>query len=473
MSDALLFFPEICVLISCLILFGISVADFSYNFVWRISVLLSGLVLAACLVTLTAQGQPFFPGIYAVDGFSQLLKLGIALGLSLTLLVSGNLASFRKSTRLDVPFFMFISTAGMMMLVSATELLTLYVALELSAYGMFILVAFSRAQRLGSEAAIKYMLYGAAASAVTLYGLSLIFGVTGSTYLSDVYTAGAAARTPLFLVGVLLTLSGFFFKLAVFPFASWAPDTYQAAPHQVATFLGTVSKVAAVGVLARGFTMAAWRPADLVWVIFTLAVVSMTFGNLAALVQRDLKRLLAYSAVAHAGYMLVGLIGFSETGMASAVFYGIAYVVMGFGAFQVVCWLGRDGSNPTFESLNGLHKRNPLLALVLLASMFGLAGIPPTPGFAGKWFLFAAAVEQGHFVLVLLAAINATISLYYYLMVVKAAYLDPAEDETPFQMSTEFRFTAALVLLLTMALGILPGPLWDLAVIAAKAVLPI
>ncbi|MEM9490737.1 MAG: proton-conducting transporter membrane subunit, partial [Myxococcota bacterium] len=230
--------------------------------------------------------------------------------------------------------------------------------------------------------------------------------------------------------------------------------------------------------------------------LVALCVLSMTVGNLAALAQRDLKRLLAYSTVAHAGYMMIGLLAFSQTGMAAVAFYALTYVPMAFCAFLVVCALGRNGDNPTLDSIAGLHRRAPLLAALLLIGMFGLAGIPPTPGFAGKWFLFAAALERDMFWLVLVAAINATISLYYYLQVVKAAYLSPApahddahddahdaahdkdvdaagsKDGDTFTLgSPAYVLGAALAIALVAVLGFYPGPLWDMALEAARLTL--
>jgi len=300
-----------------------------------------------------------------------------------------------------------------------------------------------------------------------------VFGMAGSTYVADIVLYAAGVPTaPLFVVGIVLTLSGFLFKLAVFPFHSWAPDTYEGAPHPVATFVGTVSKVAAVGALIRVCTLIPAESGQMPAVFFVLAVASMTFGNLAALAQKDLKRLLGYSTIAHAGYILVGLYALSEVGIASAIFYAVIYLAIAFGAFLVICVLGRDGTNPTFDSIAGLYRRSPFLALVLLVSMFGLAGIPPTAGFAGKWFLFAAALEKGQLLLVLIAAVNATISLYYYLQVIRAAYLFEPKEETPIEMSSSLRLGAILALLLIFLSGVWPGPLWELSLEAARAVLP-
>ena len=464
-----LFTPEWVILAGAFVALLMSAFDVARKTAWTVSVGFAVAGLVACVMHLNSVGEPFFPGIYSVDLFSQLLKVGIVLGLTLTMLVSADLPSVMPRGRADVPVFLFMSTLGLMMLVSATELLTLYVALELGAYGMYILAALHRLRREGSEAAAKYIIFGAASSAVSLYGISLIYGLTRTTYLDEILAHPPMAE-PLFIVAMVLVLSGFLFKLALFPFHAWAPDTYQGAPHQAATFIGTASKVAAVGVLLRVLGLA--MDADvLVDMLLVLCVISMTFGNLAAIVQKDLKRLLAYSTIAHAGYVLIGLLTFSPTGAAAAIFYVLTYVVIAFCAFLVVCAVGSDGDNPDIESLSGLYERSPLLALVLLVAMFGLAGIPPTPGFAGKWFLFAAALERGMFGLVLIAAINATISLYYYLRVVKQAYLAPPGERGPVKLSAPYTLAAVFSLVTITVIGFYPTPIWDLAMGAARAVI--
>jgi NADH-quinone oxidoreductase subunit N len=309
------------------------------------------------------------------------------------------------------------------------------------------------------------VLFGAASSAVTLFGISLIFGVTHTTLLSEIV---ATPATPLMVVGVLLALAGLLFKLAVFPFHAWAPDTYQGAPHEAVAFLGTASKVAAVGVIVRLLLLAMPAHANLVNVLLVLCVASMTIGNLAAIVQDDIKRLLAYSTVAHAGYIMIGLACFSENGVASAIYYVVIYVPIVFCAFLVVSVLGSDGGNPTRKTIAGLYKRSPLLALTLLVGMFALAGIPPTSGFLGKWFLFSAAIEADMLWLVLVGAINATVSLYYYLRIIKEAYLTPPSDETPVVLSPAATIAAGLSIALVLFFGFYPRPVWELAEAAAQ-----
>lgn len=471
MGDLKLFLPEAVVLAAALVAFVMSIFTERYRNIWAATTVMAFAAVAAAIVGFNFVGEPFFAGIYRVDRFSQLLKLGLTIGLALTLLVSRDLPSVRRSSRNDLPIFLTLGTLGMMMLVSATELLTLFVVLELSAYSLYVMAALNRDQRLAGEGGAKYLLFGAAASAVTLYGLSLIYGAVGSTLLENVVHA---EPTPLLVLGVILTLSALFFKLAVLPFHAWAPDTYQAAPHQVATFIGTSSKVAAVGILVRVLTMA--LDSDAVQsLLIALAVVSMTVGNLAALAQKDLKRLLAWSTVAHAGYMLLGMLTLSELGMAAAIFYVLTYLIIAFAAFLAVVAVSPKGENPSLESLKGLYRRAPLVGVVLLAGMFGLAGVPPTPGFSGKWFIFSAALDSHFFWLVLIGAVNATISLYYYLRVVRYAYQtvpdDDAQGTAPIKVALPTQLAAWIAMAIIIVVGFYPGPLWELARGAAKVLL--
>jgi NADH-quinone oxidoreductase subunit N len=470
-SDLHLFSPETALLVGALLVFILSVLDASYRAAWAVGLLAALLSTVLALTTAPHSGEPFFPGIYRVDLFSQLLKIGLAGGLFLVLLLMRELPSVRPGARVDTPLFLLVSTTGMMMLVSATELLTLYLSLELSAYGLYIVVALHRNPRPASEAAVKYVLFGAAASAITLYGLSLVFGATGTTYLAQIAEFYLAGPSTVLIVGLLLVLAGFFFKLAVFPFHFWAPDVYQAAPNQLVAFVASISKLGAVGIIARTCSLIGPSPEGMFQLLWLVAVLSMTVGNLAAIAQRDFKRLLAYSAIAHGGYLMVGYVALSEVGLAATIFYGIVYVATVALAFVVVCAVGADGDGPSVEGLAGLYQRSPLLALMLLVAMFGLGGIPPTAGFFGKWVLFAAALERQQFWLVLIAAINSTIALYYYLLVIRAAYLLPPEDRPPVEVGLSYRIAGYLAMAVVLAAGIYPTPLWMVARRAAGVLL--
>jgi NADH-quinone oxidoreductase subunit N len=466
MGNLVLFAPEFCLLLGAFLVFACTAIGLSTRATWVVSTLAAIATLATTVVFLSAEGEPFFQGIYRVDAFSQVLKLGIAIALALTTAISGQQASTRAHARIDMHFFLYMSAFGMMMLVSATELLTLYIALELSAYGLYILASMHKNEGMGSEASAKYVLFGAAASAVSLYGISMIYGAAQTTYIAEILTVAPSA---FMIAGVVLTLLGLLFKLAAFPVHAWAPDVYQGAPHEAALFLASATKVAAVGVLLRVMAMAVPEVEQLSTVLIVISVASMTLGNLAAIAQTDFKRLLGFSAIAHAGYILMGMLTFTELGAAAAIFYVLTYVPIVFCAFLVASAVSQNGANPSIKDLGGLYKRSPFLALVLLAAMFGLAGIPPTPGLAGKWFLFSAAIDGGYLWLVVVAALNATISLYYYLLVVKEAYLSPPDSRPSIALSPAYKVAAAIGLALIFFTGFYPAPVWSLAKGAAQA----
>jgi len=355
-----------------------------------------------------------------------------------------------------------------MLLVSSVELLTMYVALELTSYSLYILVALRKGEGLQLEAGIKYFLIGAATSAVMLFGMASLYGATGETTVSAL-SAIIPARTasPMVIIGLLFTLCGFFFKLALFPFHLWAPAVYQGAAHQVTAYIATATKVAAIALLLRFATLGAESP-YLVHVLAALAIASMTLGNLVAIVQKDLKRLLAYSAVAHAGYILIGILSMNQSGVAAALFYAVAYLVMNFLCFLVVVKVAPDGANVEVAQLAGLHSRSPLLAMSMMVGVFSLGGIPPTIGFTSKFLVFAAAMENGSFYLVLIGMINVAVSLYYYALVVKAAYfLKPEKDRAPIHLSLSLKVLIWAVILVIVAGGMYPAFIHSLTTAAA------
>jgi NADH-quinone oxidoreductase subunit N len=277
---------------------------------------------------------------------------------------------------------------------------------------------------------------------------------------------------PAVILGVVLTLSGFFFKLAVFPFHFWVPDVYQGAMSQVTAYIATASKVAAIAVLIR--VVAATAPGSdyLVFLLLTLSILSMTIGNLAAIAQKDMKRLLGYSTIAHAGYVLIGILSMNPAGYAGAVFYAMALLLMKFTVFLVVVEAASDGRNLQIEQLAGLHRRSPILALALMVSLFSLAGIPPTIGFTGKFLVFIAAMEKGHLALVIIAMINVTISLYYYLLVIRAAYLlEPEGAMDDLATSPSVKCLAGALIAAMLAGGFFPYPLLELSRAAARALM--
>jgi NADH-quinone oxidoreductase subunit N len=429
---------------------------------------LAVLGVVICLVSIRQDGLLFFEA-YRVDLYSQVFKVLLSIGLFLIISICSNLNGVSERYHPEFYLLLFMCTLAMMLLVSSVHLLSIYVALELSSYSLYILVALRKDEQLGLEAGLKYFLVGIFASAVMLFGVALLYSATNATYVTEMARIlPGMLETPTVVIGLLLTLCGFFFKLAVFPFHFWAPDVYQGAANQATAYIATVSKVAAVAILTRMVAVSGDGSIYLVHVLVTLAIVSMTVGNLAALVQKDFKRLLAYSTVAHAGYVLIGILSMNSAGYMSAIFYVTALLFMKFTVFLVVVKVADDGRNLEISHLAGLYRRSPLLAMALMVSIFSLAGIPPTIGFTGKFLVFIAALEKGYFTLVLIAMINVVISLYYYLLILKTAYLlEPEEVQADIQLSTPMKMLTGVLMVVMVVIGIYPHHLIELTKAAA------
>jgi NADH-quinone oxidoreductase subunit N len=467
----LLFGPELYYLGLAFIIFLFSLrrkpqAQRDYNVV----VILAGLGFVVALLSLGQKGDLFFKA-YRVDLFSQIFKVALSLGLFLVLMISRNLAHIEE--RFHAEFYLFLTTCtlGMMMLVSSVELLTIYVSLELSSYSLYILVPLRRGDGIDVEAGIKYLFIGAVSSGFMLFGLSYIFGATHSTYLVDIiHKMPQLLHSPIGIVGLILAMAGFFFKLSVFPFHFWAPDVYQGGANQVVAFIATASKAAAVALLLRLAALGEGFGYSFVQVLVVLSIISMTLGNLVAIIQRDFKRMLAYSSIAHAGYVLIGVISLQEAGFTSAIYYALAYLVMNFTVFMVLSEVASDGRDLKIAELAGLWRRSPLLSLSLILGIFALAGVPPSIGFTGKLLLFTSAMNQGYFWLVLIGAVNGTVSLYYYLKVVYAAYFVDS-DLPPIQLSLPTRVLNYALCATILIFGVAPNSIVELARAAVKSVL--
>jgi NADH-quinone oxidoreductase subunit N len=464
-----LFYPELYYFAAGIVFLFMSMAKHNNprrDYFTALVLALLGVVI--CLVSIRQQGLLFFEA-YRVDLFSQVFKVLLSIGLFLIVSICSNLNGVAERYHPEFYLLLFLCTLAMMLLISSVHLLSIYVALELSSYSLYILVALRKDEQLGLEAGLKYFLVGIFASAVMLFGVALLYGSTNATYVTEmVRVLPGMLDTPTVVIGLLLTLCGFFFKLAVFPFHFWAPDVYQGAANQVTAYIATASKVAAVAILTRMVAVGGDGSIYLVHVLVTLAIVSMTVGNLAALVQKDFKRLLAYSTVAHAGYVLIGILSMNSAGYMSAIFYVTALLFMKFTVFLVIVQVADDGRNLEISHLAGLYRRSPLLALALMVSIFSLAGIPPTIGFTGKFLVFIAALEKGYFTLVLIAMINVVISLYYYLLILKAAYLqEPEQVQAGIQLSTPMKMLTGALVLVMVVVGIYPHHLIELTRAAA------
>jgi len=454
------FLPELILLAGALALFIISLGDGRVRLARNAALGIGLAALAACLLAL-GQEALLFDGVYQVDAFSQWLKLALAVGYLAVLWLSGDLPDIRPDAKPEYYLLMNVNVTGLILLVSCVELITLVVIIELASFPLYLMVPLRRErpdQRSQMEAAIKYMMFGIAANGIMLFGLSYLFGLTGTTSLALLRTGlSPVVETPLATVGLAMLWSGLTFKLAVFPFHFWTPDVYQGGSNETAGLIASLPKLGAVAVLVRLVTLAAPEHAALVALLTGLAVASMFYGNLVALVQKDFKRLLGFSGIAHAGYTLVGFVAMDVPGFAAALYYMVGYVFMVLACFLVISRVSRDGANVALEDLAGLHRRSPLLAGTLLVGVFGLAGLPPFAGFMGKFVLLKAVLARGHLALAILTVINSALAIYYYLAVIRQAFFRSAEDRPSIRLDAATQVACGLLIAVIVLLGIAPN----------------
>ncbi len=376
-----------------------------------------------------------------------------------------------------------LATVGFNLMAAASDLILLYLALETASISFYVLAGFATDARRSPEAGIKYFVYGAFASGVMLYGLSLLYGYTalagGPTGATNIYTIANVVSTgsnnPFILLAAVMIIVGFGFKIAAVPFHFWAPDVYEGAPTSVTTILSTASKAAGFAVFLRVFSAGAvGLPNQENWwsILVSMAIATMTLGNLAAIYQTNIKRMLAYSSVAQAGYVLIGLITFNNdgSGAGAVMFYLLMYVLTNAAAFGVVIVVSNVSGGDEMSDFYGLSRRSPYLALVMLFALLSLGGIPPSAGFFAKFFLFKAAVDSGYWWLALIGILNAFIALYYYLNVVKYLYLYRTEaDDTPIPVSRAAQVALIIATVGVIYLGVLPNAIYEWTTQAARA----
>ena len=409
-------------------------------------------------------------GVMVLDRLGLIFKAIFLLGVAVAAVGSVDFASHRFRHVGEYYGLLFFSALGMMLMASAGDLLTLYLGLELATLSLYVLTSYAKASPRSGEAGLKYVILGATASAIYLYGASLIYGSAGTTLFSAVaQRLSWEGFGPGLAVGGLFVLAAFAFKIAAVPFHMWAPDVYQGAPTPVTGFLSTASKAAGFAALMR-VLLGPMLGAASGWVVFVVALsgLSMIVGNLLALAQRDIKRMLAYSGVAQAGYALVGLAATSTLGTLATVFFLFQYLFTNLGAFLVATIVGSSAGDDQITSYHGLSRRNPGLALCLLLLLLSLGGIPPLAGFWGKLFLFWAAVRSGLYGLVLIGVLASVLSLYYYLMVARAMYIEPVAGREPVRLQVPAMIAVVVCVLVVVGL-IYPGWLIELAHTAAVA----
>jgi NADH-quinone oxidoreductase subunit N len=432
---------------------------------------MAGVAFAAS--TLFGPSGSTFGTMYIADGYSTFFKLIFFINVILTVLISIKYIAIERVNYGEYYSLILFSTIGMMIMASAGDLIVLYLGLELMALSTYVLAGFIRHDMKSNEAALKYFLLGAFSSAFLLYGISLIYGLTGTTDLkaiaSFIAERGLTDNFSL-LLSVIFFIVAFGFKIAAAPFHMWAPDVYEGAPTSITAFMSVGPKAAGFAVLGRVF-MVAFVSVKVDWamILIPLSILTMAIGNIVALSQTNIKRMLAYSSIAHAGYALLGIITANSDGLASMMNYLMIYAFMNIGAFAVIIMLRSEGfKGDSIYDYEGLAKTHPLAALLMLIFMFSLTGIPPTAGFIGKLYIFMSAVNAGYTWLVVVAVIFSAISAYFYLRIIMYMYM--REPKTAVSLTTSFSNGVALGIatVAVLFIGVMPTSLLELAKAAIK-----
>jgi NADH-quinone oxidoreductase subunit N len=403
-----------------------------------------------------------FGGALTIDGFALFFNWIFLAASLMVALISYKYLEIEEEHHGEYYGLILLANCGMFFLAAATDLVTLFIGLELMALCFYVLVGFLRANKRSNEASIKYLLLGAFSSGFLVYGFSVLYGLAGSTKLGDIAAAlaGRQLLDPLVLLALATTSVGLLFKISAVPFHMWAPDAYEGAPTPVTAYLAVGSKAASFAFLLRMFmgplasTRGVWEP-----LLAVVAIASMTVGNLAAITQSNVKRLLAYSSISHAGYMLLGLIAGNETGIQGVLVYVLVYTFMNLGAFLVVVALRRQNlMGEDVEDMAGLVHKSPGYAFLMLIFLVSLAGIPPTAGFIGKYFIFLSLIQTGHYFLAVIATLYVAVAIYYYFRIVRSMFASPLADQIPLSTSFGLKLALAVTGIMTLGVGIYPEP---------------
>ncbi len=464
--------PEIFLAIGAMVLLMIGVFGGK-----RISFLVNGMsmgLIAATALFVLPFGAKFgetFGGAFVLDEFAYFLKLLVLIGSFFAIAMSWAYSKSQSFDRFEYPVLIVLATLGMLLMLSANDLIALYLGLELQSLSLYVVAAINRDSVRSTEAGLKYFVLGALSSGMLLYGMSLVYGFTGQVGFAGISNVLAHEGASLGLVfGLVFILAGLAFKISAVPFHMWTPDVYEGAPTPVTAFLAAAPKVAAMGMLVR-VVIDGFQPVTSDWqqVIVFVSIASMALGAFAAIGQTNIKRLMAYSSIGHMGYALVGLAAGTQTGVEGVIFYMAAYLAMTLGVFACILSMRRkDGMVEDIYELAGLWRSNLPMAIMLALLMFSLAGIPPLIGFFGKWFVFSAAVEAGLYPLAIIGVLMSVVGSFYYLRIVKVVFFDePAEAFEP--MPSELKVVLGLSGILVIFFWVMPGPIVEAANSAAGA----
>ncbi len=463
--------PELILAVGALVLLmvGVFSGDKSTPTVTGLAV---ALLIASGLwmVLVPAEGSAF-GGAYLADGYARFMKVLALIGSVTAMIMAVGHARFDHLDRFEFPVLLVLATLGIMLMISANDLISLYLSLELQSLALYVVAAINRDSLRSTEAGLKYFVLGALSSGMLLYGMSLVYGFTGNTGFDEIAEVLTAGKPQLGLIfGLVFILAGLAFKISAVPFHMWTPDVYEGAPTPVTAFLAAAPKIGAMAIFVR-LVIGAFQPIFVEWqqVVVFISIASMLLGSFAAIGQRNIKRLMAYSSIGHMGYALVGLAAGSKTGVTGVIIYLAIYLITTLGTFACIMAMRvKEGGNvENVDDLAGLSTTKPFMAVVLSALMFSLAGIPPLAGFFAKYFVFVAAVEAQLYGLAIIGVLSSVVGAYYYLRVVKVMWFDDAKVEFT-RIAGELRLVFGLSGLFVVGYLLVGGPLDVMAEAAAK-----
>jgi NADH-quinone oxidoreductase subunit N len=470
-SSLSLILPELIIAVGALVLLMIGVysGERAANTVTGLSVaVLIG--AGAWLVLFGGNGQAF-NGAFVADPFAKLMKVLMLIGSVVTLIVSVGFAKAEKFDKFEYPVLILLASVGMMLMISANSMITLYLGLELQSLALYVVAAFNRESVRSTEAGLKYFVLGALSSGMLLYGISLVYGYTGHVGFQQIAAVLSGNERQLGLVfGLVFVLAGVAFKISAVPFHMWTPDVYEGAPTPVTTFFASAPKMAAMALMVR-VTMTPFEPIAADWqqIVVFISVASMLLGSFAAIGQRNIKRLMAYSSIGHVGFALVGLAANTQAGVQGVIIYMLIYLAMTLGTFAFILAMRRkDGNVEQISDLSGLATTNPVMATILTILMFSLAGIPPLAGFWAKWYVFLAAINANLYGLAVIGVLASVVGAYYYLRVIKIMWFDePVGGFVP--MAGELRLVLGVSGAFILFYVLIAGPIGRVAEAAAKS----
>ena len=433
-----------------------------------------GLVITAVLTYMTPDGVGFF-GTYASDAYGKLFNIIFLLTAVLTILASTDFVELRLKHKGEYYGLLLFATTGMMFLSGAVELITLYVALELATIPLYVLAAFMKDDLKSSEAGIKYLIIGGASSAILLFGISLLYGLSGTTMLVDIKAVAMTSYQMNLGLGfaLIMLIAGFGFKLAAAPFHMWAPDVYEGSPTPITAYLSVGSKAAGLVAFVRIF-YGSLLIANTDWILILeiVAVLAMVIGNYVALMQKNIKRMLAYSSIAQVGYVLVALIAGNGHAIIGMMIFLMAYAFANIGAFMVAIGFSNKTGSDEIDDYSGMIRRNPLATSMMTIFMFSLVGLPPTAGFLGKYWLFAAAIKGEFYWIVVVAVLMSVVSLFYYVNVVRKMWFHKADDESVIRFGPSLGIGITLSGIMVIVICVMPNTFYKWAAEAARVFFP-